>query len=130
LDLTASMLDPSSKLLKDHCLLYAVSLSFLLMLGLSLHFQLQFNSEYLEGKSDLLKTYRDQITFEQYLLTSKVMLVQGSAYFASFFGVPNALHMIIPMINAFPIYSYYDNLQIYSEVIPNCSTNSTSSGFG
>jgi hypothetical protein len=63
LDLTGSMLDPSNKLLADHCILYLVSLSFLLILGLSIHFKLQFDANYLQGKNELLTTYEDQIIF-------------------------------------------------------------------
>lgn len=130
LDLAGSMLDPANKLLRDHCVLYLVSLSFLLILGLSLHFQLQFNTSYLHAKDELLYTYSDQINFEAELLTSKVFFAGGSAFFSQFFGVPNALMMLVPMLNSFPVYSYNDGLNIYSEIIANCSaTTALPAGF-
>ena len=63
LDLAGSSLDPQKRLRLSHCALYAISLSFLVLLGLSLHHQIQFNTTYVEAKNVLLGSFSNQILF-------------------------------------------------------------------
>ena len=63
LDLTGSSLDPRKRLRLSHCALYAISLSFLVLLGLNLHYQIKFNSSYIVAKKVLLDSYNNQILF-------------------------------------------------------------------
>ena len=63
LDLAGSSLDPRKRLRLSHCALYAISLSFLVLLGLSLHHQIQFNTTYVEAKNVLLGSFSNQILF-------------------------------------------------------------------
>lgn len=98
LDLAGSSLDPQKKVRPSHCALYAISLSFLIILGLSLHYQMKFSSTYIMAKNVLLDSYNNQILFEQYLLLSKLILITGSSSFASYFGYSDALPFITNMM--------------------------------
>lgn len=121
MDLAGSSLDPKKRLRPSHCALYVISLSFLVILGLSLYYQMQYNSGYITGKKVLLGAYNNQILLEQYLLLSKLMLLAGSSSFSAYFGLPDSLPFITTLMQSFPTYDYHDHLTLYSEIFPNCS---------
>lgn len=89
LDLSGSMLDPNSKLIGIHWIVYIISISFLIFLAVSLSLNLGYNSAYLAHKNEILTIYSKQISFEKYLLTIKTYLTQGATAIEALFAVTN-----------------------------------------
>lgn len=129
MDLAGSSLDPKRRIRLSHCALYVISLSFLIILGLSLSYQINFNSAYIEAKDHLLETLNNQVHLEQSLLVSKFLLLIGSSAFSSFFGYADSLPYITDMLQSFPSYDYHDHLSLYSEIFPNCANDSDLTSF-
>lgn len=57
------MLDPNTKIIPSHFIVYAIGISFLSFLIASVILNLQYHDEYMDIKDNLISTYNDQILF-------------------------------------------------------------------